>query len=92
MAKPLHDDTAVLLIDAQTSFLEQMHGASEPLLSRLESLLLFTQLLDLPVVATLERPLESLPSFLKRRPRPVRLDVRCPYPHLPFACKRRTKP
>ena len=68
MAKALHDDTAVLLIDAQTSFLEQMHGACEPLLARLERLLLFTQLLDLPIVATVERPLAekgALPDSLQ---------------------------
>ncbi len=56
MGAPLHEDTAVLLIDAQTSFVEGMHGEPEPQLLRLERLLKFAQLLELPVLATLEQP------------------------------------
>ena len=56
MGAPLHKDTAVLLIDAQTSFVESMHGEPEPLLLRLERLLKFAQLLELPVLTTLEQP------------------------------------
>jgi len=43
-----------------------MHGASEPLLLRLESLLNFAQLLDLPVLATLERPVEEKGALPER--------------------------
>jgi len=63
------DDTAVLLIDAQLAFLANMHGDEEAVLARLERLLMFAEMLDLPVVATLERPLEEkggLPERLER--------------------------
>ncbi|MHC4955718.1 MAG: hypothetical protein ACYTGZ_17845, partial [Planctomycetota bacterium] len=56
MDRPLHEDTAILLIDAQASFVSKMHGAPEPLLMRLERLLRFARLLDLPVITTVERP------------------------------------
>ncbi len=52
-------ETAVLLVDAQTHFLEMMHGAQEPVLARMERLVRFAELLDLPVVVTLEHPVEE---------------------------------
>ena len=64
----MHESTAILLIDAQTTFVGAMAGASEPLLLRLEALLRFATLLELPVIATLERPVEEkgdLPERLR---------------------------
>ncbi len=52
-------ETAVLLVDAQTHFLDMMHGAQEPVLARMERLVRFAELLDLPVVVTLEHPVEE---------------------------------
>ena len=52
-------DTALLLIDVQPLFLESMHGDQEPLLLRLERLLKFADMVSMPVVATVERPLEE---------------------------------
>ena len=52
-------------------FVEQMAGASGPLLVRLERLLLFAQLIDLPVVATVEQPVVEkggLPAQLQAAP------------------------
>ena len=57
VAKP--DDTLVLLVDAQPEFLRQMHGPQEPVLARLERLLQLAEMLDLPVIATFERPTEK---------------------------------
>ena len=71
-------DTAVLLIDAQESFLRAMHGSPEPLLLRLERLLRFARLLDLPVIATLERPLDEKGALFKAVAREK---------HLPFAMR-----
>ncbi len=53
------NETVVLLVDAQTHFLEMMHGAQEPVLARMERLVRFAELLDLPVVVTLEHPVEQ---------------------------------
>ncbi len=59
MDDALHQTTAVLLIDAQPAFVDGMHGPAEPLLLRLERLLMLAEMLDLPLLATFERPTES---------------------------------
>lgn len=56
MLRRLHENTLILLVDAQSSFVARMHGAQEPILARIEALLRFAEMLSLPVVATLERP------------------------------------
>ena len=63
---------AVAVIDAQTSFLASMSGESEPLLQRLERLLMVADWLDLPTIATIERPVEAKGHL------PDRLQVRTP--------------
>ena len=59
----------VLLIDAQPGFLDTMHGNAEPVLLRLENLLIMADCLRLPTVATFEAPEASgwLPARLQRR-------------------------
>ncbi len=69
---PLHEETAVVLIDAQASFLGAMAGDSEPLLLRLERLLMLADWLELPTIATLERPVDAKGHL------PDRLQVRTP--------------
>jgi nicotinamidase-related amidase len=59
----------VVLIDAQPFFWDTMHGAKEPILMRVERLLVLTDWLRLPLVATFEHPVETkgwLPERLER--------------------------
>jgi nicotinamidase-related amidase len=59
----------VLLIDAQPAFWNGMVGASEPVMARIEQLLLLAGSYQLPVIATFEHPVESkgwLPDRLER--------------------------
>lgn len=49
-------ELAVLLIDVQPRFVETMHGNPEPLLARLEQLLIICEWFELPVLATFEEP------------------------------------
>jgi hypothetical protein len=59
----------VLLIDAQPSFWDSMHGAREPVLMRVERLLMLSDWLELPLIATFEHPVETkgwLPERLER--------------------------
>lgn len=59
----------VLLIDAQPAFLDSMHGPKEPLLARVERLLMLVDLLKLPMIATFEHPVEKkgwLPKRLEK--------------------------
>jgi nicotinamidase-related amidase len=49
----------VLLIDAQPAFWDGMAGPSEPVLTRLEQLLLLAGTFDLPLIATFEHPVET---------------------------------
>ena len=53
------DSLGVLLIDAQPLFWDGMAGPSEPVLARLEQLLLLTGTFDLPLIATFEHPVET---------------------------------
>ena len=59
MTVPLHEKTVILLVDAQPSFLDQMHGAREPVEARLERLLRFARMTAIPVIATFERPTQK---------------------------------
>ena len=54
LARP--DDLAVVLIDVQPRFVDCMHGAAEPVLARLEQLLIICEWFELPVLATFEEP------------------------------------
>ena len=59
----------VLLVDAQPAFLDSMHGPQGPVVIRLERLLMLSDLLKLPLVATFEHPVEtkgSLPERLEK--------------------------
>ena len=59
----------VLLIDVQPAFLDSMYGQKEPIILRLERLLMLTDLLKLPLIATFEHPTEMkglLPERLER--------------------------
>jgi hypothetical protein len=59
----------IVLVDAQPSFWDIMHGAKEPVLMRVERLLVLADWLDLPLMATFEHPVETkgwLPERLER--------------------------
>ncbi len=59
----------ILLVDAQPSFWEQMDGPQEPVLMRIERLLVLAGWLELPLIATFEHPVEekgTLPERLER--------------------------
>ena len=63
------DNLGILLIDVQPRFLDAMHGEPEPMLARIEQLLILAGWLRLPVIATLEEPVErkgQLPARLER--------------------------
>ena len=63
-----HGRVGVVLIDAQPSFVATMHGDSEPVLQRLEQLLVHASITDAPVLATFEVPTErngELPARLE---------------------------
>ncbi|HEX3721857.1 MAG TPA: isochorismatase family protein [Nitrolancea sp.] len=49
----------MLLIDAQPAFWHGMAGASEPVMARLEQLLLLAGSLQRPLIATFEHPVET---------------------------------
>ena len=63
---------ALVLIDIQAAFVEQMSRPREPVLARIEQLLIVAQWLDLPVLATLEEPVTRkgmlLPELQNRFP------------------------
>ena len=59
----------VLIIDAQPAFLDSMYGPKDPVVIRLERLLMLTDLLKLPLIATFEQPVDtkgSLPDRLEK--------------------------
>jgi nicotinamidase-related amidase len=69
VARLTSDHLTVLLVDVQPYFLRHMHGDAEPLLARLEQLLIVAEWFDLPVTATLEEPVNEkggLPERLER--------------------------
>jgi len=49
-------ELAVVLIDVQPRFVDSMHGTAEPVLARLEQLLIICHWFELPVLATFEEP------------------------------------
>ena len=53
------DNFGIVLIDAQPAFWDGMHGDPEPVLERLEQLLLFADVTNCPLVATFEHSPES---------------------------------
>jgi nicotinamidase-related amidase len=62
-------DAALVLIDVQPFFADLMHGPAEPVLARIEHLLLLAGSFAIPVVATFEHPVERngwLPERLER--------------------------
>ena len=63
------ENLAIVLIDVQDYFLQSMCGDPEPLLVRLEQILIISEWFGLPVLATLEEPIERkgrLPERLQR--------------------------
>lgn len=63
------EQAALVLIDVQPLFIGLMHGKHEPLLARLEHLLLLARTFEIPVIATFEHPVERngwLPERLER--------------------------
>lgn len=63
------DRAALILIDVQPLFIDLMHGEHEPLLARLEHLLLLARTFEMPIIATFEHPVERngwLPERLER--------------------------
>lgn len=59
---------ALVLIDVQPAFVDGMAGSPEPVLSRIEHLLLLAEHFDLPCLATFEHPVETkgwLPEALE---------------------------
>jgi len=59
-------ELAVLLIDVQPFFVSQMVGSEEPLLIRLEQLLIMTNWFQLPVLATCEEPIDRKGKLSER--------------------------
>ena len=63
-------DMAVVLIDVQPRFVDGMHGDTEPVLARLEQLLIICEWFELPVLATFEEPVAEkgrLPDRLQSK-------------------------
>ena len=59
----------LLLIDAQPYFWNSMHGSKEPILMRIERLLMLADWIRLPLIATFEHPIEAkgwLPERLEK--------------------------
>lgn len=69
----------VVLIDVQSRFLDGMQGSAEPILARLEQLLIICEWFELPLVATFEEPVA-----LKGR-LPARLQAKLPSKAQEFA-------
>ena len=55
--------TALVLIDVQPYFLERAQGDMNSLLARLEQLLIVAPIANVPVIATLEKPLKKKGKF-----------------------------
>ena len=63
-------ELAILLIDVQPFFISQMVGSEEPVLIRLEQLLIMSNWFQLPVLATCEEPVDrkgELPERLQAK-------------------------
>jgi nicotinamidase-related amidase len=62
------DRVGIVLIDAQPAFWRSMHGPSEPVMERIEQLLIHASITETPIVATFEVPTErngELPERLE---------------------------
>jgi len=60
---------ALILIDVQPCFIDLMHAEQEPILTRIEHLILLAHSVAMPVIATFEHPVERngwLPERLER--------------------------
>ncbi len=69
MMQPRVEDIVIALVDAQPAFIETMHGDPEPILVRLEHLLMFADWAGIPLILTAEHPVEVkgvLPERLER--------------------------
>ncbi len=53
------DSLGLLLIDAQPAFWASMYGPREPVVVRIEHLLLLAETFNMPTIATFEHPVES---------------------------------
>ena len=60
------ENLALVLIDIQAAFVDQMSGPQEPVLVRLEQLLIVAQWLQLPLLTTLEEPVARKGMLLPR--------------------------
>ncbi|MHC5036971.1 MAG: isochorismatase family protein [Planctomycetota bacterium] len=65
------ENVTILVIDAQQVFLDKMAGDKEPVLKRLEQILLLAYAMEVPLIATLERAegeerASSLPERLEK--------------------------
>ena len=60
------DELAIILIDVQPAFVDQMAGLPEPVLMRLEQLLILVDWLQLPLLATLEEPVTRKGKLAQR--------------------------
>ena len=53
------DNVAIILIDVQPFFVDIMSGSREPVMERLEQLLLLAEWTKIPFIATFEHPTEQ---------------------------------
>lgn len=60
------DRVGIVLIDAQPAFWRTMHGPSEPVMQRIEQLLVHADITQTPIVATFEVPTERNGELPKR--------------------------
>ena len=63
------DKVGIILIDVQPAFVEIMHGDKEPVMERLEQLLVIADWFQIPLIATFEHPAEEngwLPERLEK--------------------------
>lgn len=63
------DNVAIILIDVQPFFVDIMSGSREPVMERLEQLLLLAEWTKIPLIATFEHPTEQngwLPERLEK--------------------------
>jgi isochorismate hydrolase len=59
-------EVGILLIDVQTLFWQFMHGSQEPVMARLEHLLMLADWLKTPLITTFEHPVEELGTLPER--------------------------
>ena len=59
-------ELAVLLLDVQRDFVAGMHGDKEQVLERIERLCMFADMTEIPVIATVERPVDKKGGVAER--------------------------